>query len=191
MKVPSCFDVLETPLVDLFCLHFVQLMVAYAGPTSNVRVERTSRVCFSEGGALAELLSLFEKSGVDAPTVENGGHLMEMNEENKNPHGIEVLLSSSELTVIAPYDWVIWVSICSLVSSNFFLSFWFKQGIMAMPELVVHALALSVRYLKGFGMDRIICFGSSFRPFTANTEMSLSANTLQQLEVDFYTTPPK
>uniref|UniRef100_A0A0E0DKD1 DNA mismatch repair protein MSH3 n=1 Tax=Oryza meridionalis TaxID=40149 RepID=A0A0E0DKD1_9ORYZ len=122
-----------------------KLMVAYAGPTSNVRVERTSRVCFSEGGALAELLSLFEKSGVDAPTVENGGHLMEMNEENNNPHGIE--------------------------------------GIMAMPELVVHALALSVRYLKGFGMDRIICFGSSFRPFTANTEMSLSANTLQQLEL--------
>lgn len=169
-------------------LHVVQLMVAYAGPTSNVRVERTSRLCFSEGGALAELLSLFEKSGVDAPTVENGRHLMEMNEENNNPRGIEVPLSSSELTVIAPYDWV---SICSLVSSNFFFSFWFKQGIMAMPELVIHALALSVRYLKGFGMDRIICFGSSFQPFTANTEMSLSANTLQQLEVDFYTTPPK
>lgn len=122
-----------------------KLMVAYAGPTSNVRVERTSRLCFSEGGALAELLSLFEKSGVDAPTVENGRHLMEMNEENNNPRGIE--------------------------------------GIMAMPELVIHALALSVRYLKGFGMDRIICFGSSFQPFTANTEMSLSANTLQQLEV--------
>uniref|UniRef100_A0A0E0PFY0 DNA mismatch repair protein MSH3 n=1 Tax=Oryza rufipogon TaxID=4529 RepID=A0A0E0PFY0_ORYRU len=144
-----------------------KLMVAYAGPTSNVRVERTSRLCFSEGGALAELLSLFEKSGVDAPTVENGRHLMEMNEENNNPRGIEVPLSSSELTVIAPYDWV---SICSL-------------GIMAMPELVIHALALSVRYLKGFGMDRIICFGSSFQPFTANTEMSLSANTLQQLEL--------
>uniref|UniRef100_A0A0D9ZSL9 DNA mismatch repair protein MSH3 n=1 Tax=Oryza glumipatula TaxID=40148 RepID=A0A0D9ZSL9_9ORYZ len=144
-----------------------KLMVAYAGPTSNVRVERTSRLCLSEGGALAELLSLFEKSGVDAPTVENGRHLMEMNEENNNPRGIEVPLSSSELTVIAPYDWV---SICSL-------------GIMAMPELVIHALALSVRYLKGFGMDRIICFGSSFQPFTANTEMSLSANTLQQLEL--------
>lgn len=54
---------------------------------------------------------------------------------------------------------------------------------MAMPELVVQALALSVRYLKDFGMERLICFGSSFRPFTANTEMSLSANALQQLEV--------
>ena len=54
---------------------------------------------------------------------------------------------------------------------------------MAMPELVVQALALSVQYLKGFGMDRIVCFGSSFRPFSADTEISLSANTLQQLEV--------
>jgi len=57
------------------------------------------------------------------------------------------------------------------------------EGVMAMPELVVQALALSVRYLKVFGMERIICFGSSFRPFSADTEMSLSANTLQQLEV--------
>uniref|UniRef100_A0A0D9WBC2 DNA mismatch repair protein MSH3 n=1 Tax=Leersia perrieri TaxID=77586 RepID=A0A0D9WBC2_9ORYZ len=119
-----------------------KLMMAYAGPASNVRVERTSRVCFSEGGALAELLSLFEKSGVDAPSTENDRHLVEM---NNNPRGIE--------------------------------------GIMAMPELVVQALALSVRYLNSFGMDRIICFGSSFRPFTANTEMSLSANALQQLEL--------
>jgi DNA mismatch repair protein MSH3 len=57
------------------------------------------------------------------------------------------------------------------------------QGVMAMPELVVQAMALSVRYLKGFEMERLIYFGSSFRPFSANTEMSLSANTLQQLEV--------
>jgi len=57
------------------------------------------------------------------------------------------------------------------------------EGVMSMPELVVQALALSVRYLKVFGMERIICFGSSFRPFSADTEMSLSANTLQQLEV--------
>ncbi|XP_040379670.1 DNA mismatch repair protein MSH3 [Oryza brachyantha] len=122
-----------------------KLMMAYAGPSSNVRVERTSRVCFREGGALAELLSLFEKPGVDVPTNENDRCLMEINEEDNNPCGI--------------------------------------KAIMTMPELVVQALALSVRYLKGFGMDRIICFGSSFRPFTANTEMSLSANALQQLEV--------
>ncbi|KAM0877513.1 hypothetical protein ACQ4PT_035437 [Festuca glaucescens] len=63
------------------------------------------------------------------------------------------------------------------------LSFATEKGVMAMPELVVQAMALSVRYLKGFGMARLICFGSSFRPFSANTEMSLSANALQQLEV--------
>ncbi|KAF7002422.1 hypothetical protein CFC21_017917, partial [Triticum aestivum] len=63
------------------------------------------------------------------------------------------------------------------------LSFSTEKGVMAMPELVAQAMALSVRYLKGFGMERLICFGSSFRPFTANTEMSLSANALQQLEV--------
>jgi DNA mismatch repair protein MSH3 len=57
---------------------------------------------------------------------------------------------------------------------------------MAMPELVVQALALSVRYLKGFGMERIICFGSSFRPFSAGTEFSLLANALQQLEVESF-----
>lgn len=60
---------------------------------------------------------------------------------------------------------------------------------MAMPELVVQALALAVRYLKVFGMGRIICFGSSFRPFSADTEMSLSANTLQQLEVGSFMIP--
>jgi DNA mismatch repair protein MSH3 len=60
---------------------------------------------------------------------------------------------------------------------------------MAMPELVVQAMALSVRYLEGFGMARLICFGSSFRPFSANTEMSLSANALQQLEVCSSVTP--
>ncbi|XP_044967026.1 DNA mismatch repair protein MSH3 isoform X1 [Hordeum vulgare subsp. vulgare] len=111
-----------------------KLMRAYAGPVSNVRVECTSRDCFSEGGALAELMSLFEKS-----------EAIKINEEDSNLHGME--------------------------------------GVMAMPELVAQAMALSVRYLKGFGMERLICFGSSFRPFTANTEMSLSANALQQLEV--------
>jgi DNA mismatch repair protein MSH3 len=35
------------------------MMMAYAGHASNVRVERTPSICFGEGGALAELLSLF------------------------------------------------------------------------------------------------------------------------------------
>ncbi|KAJ1273530.1 hypothetical protein BS78_06G288000 [Paspalum vaginatum] len=121
-----------------------KVMTAYVGPASNVRVERASRVAFGEGGALAELMSLFEKSVDNAPRVEDDSQLIETNDDNSNLRGIE--------------------------------------GIMAMPELVVQALALSVRYLKGFGMERIVCFGSSFRPFSADTEISLSANTLQQLE---------
>ncbi|KAL6844331.1 hypothetical protein ACP4OV_026004 [Aristida adscensionis] len=122
-----------------------KMMIAYAGPASNVRVERTSRVCFGDGGALAELISLFEKFVDDGSWVESDRQLMKINSEDKNLQGIE--------------------------------------GIMAMPELVAQALALSVRYLKSFGMERIICSGSSFRPFSADTEMSLSANALQQLEV--------
>uniref|UniRef100_K3Z3D0 DNA mismatch repair protein MSH3 n=1 Tax=Setaria italica TaxID=4555 RepID=K3Z3D0_SETIT len=122
-----------------------KVMTAYAGPSSNVRVERASCVCFGEGGALAELMPLFEKSVDNASRDEDDRQLMKTNDDDNNLRGIE--------------------------------------GVMAMPELVVQALALSVRYLKVFGMERIICFGSSFRPFSADTEMSLSANTLQQLEV--------
>lgn len=54
---------------------------------------------------------------------------------------------------------------------------------MAMPELACQALALAIRYLKDFGLERIICLGASFRPFSSKAEMTLSANTLRQLEV--------
>lgn len=52
-----------------------------------------------------------------------------------------------------------------------------------MPDLAVEALALTIRHLKQFGFDRMLCLGASFRPFSSNMEMNLSANTLQQLEV--------
>lgn len=39
-----------------------QLLLAYAGPASNVRVERASRYCFNEGGALADVMSLYENT---------------------------------------------------------------------------------------------------------------------------------
>ena len=67
-------------------------MRAYAGPASNVRVVCTSRDCFSEGGALAELMSLFEKSEVNSPTIGNDKQ-MEINEEDNNLRGMEVLLA--------------------------------------------------------------------------------------------------
>lgn len=52
-----------------------------------------------------------------------------------------------------------------------------------MPDLVVQALALTIRHLKQFGFERILCLGASFRPFSSNMEMSLSANAIHQLEV--------
>ena len=54
---------------------------------------------------------------------------------------------------------------------------------MSMPDLAVQALALTIRHLKQFGFERILCMGASFRPFSTNMEMTLSANALQQLEV--------
>lgn len=54
---------------------------------------------------------------------------------------------------------------------------------MAMPDLAIQALGLITRHLKQFGLERVLCLGASFRPFSSNLEMTLSANTLQQLEV--------
>lgn len=52
-----------------------------------------------------------------------------------------------------------------------------------MPDMVVQALALTIRHLKQFGFEKILCSGASFRPLTGNMEMTLSANAMQQLEV--------
>lgn len=52
-----------------------------------------------------------------------------------------------------------------------------------MPDMAVQALALTVRHLKQFGLERILCLGASFRPISSNVEMNLSANAVQQLEV--------
>uniref|UniRef100_A0A7N1A268 DNA mismatch repair protein MSH3 n=1 Tax=Kalanchoe fedtschenkoi TaxID=63787 RepID=A0A7N1A268_KALFE len=57
------------------------------------------------------------------------------------------------------------------------------EGIMSMDNLVLQALALTIRYLKQFGLEKILCTGSSFRTLSSNVEMTLSANTLQQLEI--------
>lgn len=54
---------------------------------------------------------------------------------------------------------------------------------MAMPDIAVQALALTIRHLKQFGFERILCLGASFRPYSGNMEMTLSANAMQQLEV--------
>ncbi|KAM3730106.1 hypothetical protein ACB098_12G062400 [Castanea mollissima] len=121
-----------------------KLLLAYAGPASNVRVERASLECFKDGGALAEVMSLYE-------------NMSEYNPADNPKQSAEVLEQGSHRFAI--------------------------EGIMNMPDLVVQALALSIRHLKQFGFERILCLGASFRPFSSNVEMTLSANTLQQLEV--------
>ncbi|KMS99092.1 hypothetical protein BVRB_3g066900 [Beta vulgaris subsp. vulgaris] len=57
------------------------------------------------------------------------------------------------------------------------------KGIMDMPALAVQALAVTMQHLKQFGLEKILSLGASFRPYSSNFEMNLSANTLQQLEV--------
>lgn len=72
------------------------------------------------------------------------------------------------------------VACCS--PANFF-ALLMVQTIMNMPHLTVQALALTLRHLKQFGFERILFEGASFRSLSNTTEMTLSANTLQQLEV--------
>ncbi|CAD5329035.1 unnamed protein product [Arabidopsis thaliana] len=121
-----------------------KFLVAHAGPTSNVRVERASVDCFSNGNAVDEVISLCEKI--------SAGNL----EDDK-----EMKLEAAEKGMS-----------CLTVHT-----------IMNMPHLTVQALALTFCHLKQFGFERILYQGASFRSLSSNTEMTLSANTLQQLEV--------
>jgi DNA mismatch repair protein MSH3 len=72
-------------------------MRAYAGPASNVRVECTPLTCFGEGGALAELMSLFEKSEANPPTIEDSRQMIVINEADNNLHGIDNNLHGIEV----------------------------------------------------------------------------------------------
>ncbi|OVA14090.1 DNA mismatch repair protein MutS [Macleaya cordata] len=121
-----------------------KLLLTYAGPTSNVRVERASRYCFKDGGALAEVMSSYENIDEDGSAYPE-----EPNTDTKK-------LEKQRLGI---------------------------EGIMSLPGLAVQALAITIRHLKKFGLERILCLGASFRPFSSNIEMTLSANALQQLEV--------
>ncbi|GAY41192.1 hypothetical protein CUMW_057550 [Citrus unshiu] len=121
-----------------------KMLLAYAGPASNVRVEHASRDCFIGGGALAEVMSLYENMGEDTLS-NNEDQNMDVPEQGNHRSAIE--------------------------------------GIMNMPDLAVQALALTIRHLKQFGLERIMCLGASFRSLSGSMEMTLSANTLQQLEV--------
>lgn len=54
---------------------------------------------------------------------------------------------------------------------------------MALPGLTIQALGLTIRHLKQFGLEGVLCLEASFRPLSTKMEMTLSANALQQLEV--------
>nr|XP_016434374.1 PREDICTED: DNA mismatch repair protein MSH3-like [Nicotiana tabacum] len=128
-----------------------KLLLAYAGPASNVRVEDVSSDQFSDGGALAEVMSLYEGM--------RENYLLNVQEREE----AEVKMHEQNRIAI--------------------------QGIMVMPGLAIQALALIIRHLKQFGLERVLCLGASFRPFSGNMEMTLSANALQQLEVSGLTLP--
>lgn len=121
-----------------------KLLLGYAGPASNVRVEHVSRDCFKDGSALAEVMSLYEN--IDKDNLA----------EHNNPETVLVGQKSDRTAI---------------------------KEIVNMPNLALQALALTIRHLKQFGLERIVSLGSSFRPFSCQMEMTLSGNTLTQLEV--------
>ncbi|XP_009137534.1 DNA mismatch repair protein MSH3 isoform X2 [Brassica rapa] len=121
-----------------------KFLLGYAGPTSNVRVERAALDRFRNGSAVDEIVSIYED--LSARNIED-------DKENKVEAAEEKI---SRLTV---------------------------HTIMNMPHLTVKALALTLRHLKQFGFERILFEGASIRSLSSTTEMTLSANTLQQLEV--------
>ncbi|MCO5591882.1 hypothetical protein L7F22_045875 [Adiantum nelumboides] len=116
-----------------------KLLLDYAGPNSNVRIERMSRNSLGDGGVLSEVLGFYESAKERDSDKEASGS------EEKADQGLE--------------------------------------AIMAMPELVVQALVLTLRHLRQFGLERILLLGATFRPFARVCEISLSSNTLQQLEI--------
>ncbi|XP_058205866.1 DNA mismatch repair protein MSH3 isoform X2 [Rhododendron vialii] len=85
----------ELLLVEPLSKQTEKLLLAYAGPASNVRVERASRYCFNEGGALADVMSLYEN------TSENGlgdqqEEGTEVRERGNSHMAIELLKNNSD-----------------------------------------------------------------------------------------------
>ncbi|KAI3712545.1 hypothetical protein L1987_71103 [Smallanthus sonchifolius] len=61
-----------------------KFLVAYAGPASNVRLERASRDRYKEGGALAEVLSSYDKIGDSLVNDTPQGESVELERKTKN-----------------------------------------------------------------------------------------------------------
>ncbi|XP_047335666.1 DNA mismatch repair protein MSH3 [Impatiens glandulifera] len=77
-----------------------KLLLAYAGPASNIRVERTSKDRFCDGGALAEVLSLYETVNdntlIDHEQEENG-----LEDQSCDRAEIKEIMAISELAIQA------------------------------------------------------------------------------------------
>ncbi|CAM6048304.1 unnamed protein product [Sphagnum compactum] len=123
-----------------------KLVMEFAGPTGEIRVEHMTCDAFRDGGAMAEVLSFY---GIKA-------------ERNTICTSI-----TSEEELLPEYEKI-----------NPGL-----EAVMAMPDIVARALAFTLRYLKQFNLEKVLLSGASFRLFTGQTEMSLSPNTLRQLEI--------
>ncbi|XP_024542217.1 DNA mismatch repair protein MSH3 [Selaginella moellendorffii] len=57
------------------------------------------------------------------------------------------------------------------------------EALMTMPEIVVAAFAHIFAYLKQFNLENVLRLGALFRPFAGQQEMTLSPNTIRQLEI--------
>lgn len=67
--------------------------MAYSGPGSNVRVERISCNCLNDGGALAEVISLYEEGARDIPNATHFETNLDIKRGRDDSHGIEVCSS--------------------------------------------------------------------------------------------------
>ncbi|KAF5743544.1 DNA mismatch repair protein MSH3 isoform X1 [Tripterygium wilfordii] len=76
-----------------------KILLAYAGPASNVRVEHASCDCFNDGGALAEVMCLFENI-LEDNTADNRRQNMEPEHENNHPT-IQGIMNMPDLAVQA------------------------------------------------------------------------------------------
>ena len=71
--------------------YLVQLVMEFAGPASDVRVERVSRDCFKDGGAIAEVVAFYESKGNQDLS---GQQTAVFSKEEKVDAGLEVTLVS-------------------------------------------------------------------------------------------------
>ncbi|KAI3815809.1 hypothetical protein L1987_15491 [Smallanthus sonchifolius] len=80
-----------------------KFLVAYAGPASNVRIERASRDRYKDGGALAEVLSSYDKIGDNLVNDTPQGESVELEGKTKNQLAImgmpELVVQALALTI--------------------------------------------------------------------------------------------